>query len=83
VTKVTTVTIPVLSIHNQKIPEQNKLPLTELLPTCVWRLCSMAIGFETSLVDEERGRGTCSSFELLLLIALQYNTNINLKKISF
>jgi hypothetical protein len=61
-----------LSMYKQMFLQQNKLPLTELLPTCVWRLCSMAMGFETSLVDEERGRGTCSSLELLLLIALQH-----------
>jgi hypothetical protein len=70
-----------LSIHKQFL-HNSKVPLTELLPTCVWRLCSMAMGFETSLVDEERGRGTCSSLELLLLIALQHKT-ISALKISF
>jgi hypothetical protein len=54
--------------------QENKLPLAEVWPVCVWRLCSMAIGFETLLVDDKRAHGTCCSFELLLLIALQQKT---------
>jgi len=50
--------------------QQKKVPLAELWPACVWRLCSIAIGFETLLVDDERVHSTCCSFELLLLMAL-------------
>jgi len=56
--------------------QQNNLPLAEVWPECVWRLCSMAIGFETLLVDEERVHGTCCSFELLLLMALLTNNSL-------
>ena len=55
--------------------QQKKVPLVELWPACVWRLCSMAIGFETLLVDDERLHGTCCSFELLLLMALLMKNN--------
>ena len=60
--------------------QENYLPLAELWPACVWRLWSIAIGFETLLVDEERGHGTCCSFELLLLMALQQTKQEGLRE---
>jgi hypothetical protein len=43
----------------------------------------MAIGFETLLVDDERGHGACCSFELLLLMALLTKNGNSLRKITY